>query len=151
MNKKIISFVLCLTLLFGNLLPIASAEESNVLSTDDVFVENTESVTEPAETEAVTEPSGTEAVTEPVATTVPAETVLETQPQPTETDEEDAPAFGAPACDCGSQSALIIGHSDVCAMKQFYKDLCAGTAADVYALWNEIPKNAQAYIMTYLG
>ena len=160
MNKKIISFVLCLTLLFGNLLPIASAEESNVLSTDDVFVENTESVTEPAETEAVTEPSGTEAVTgpsnteavtEPVATTVPAETVLETQPQPTETDEEDAPAFSAPACDCGSQSALIIGHSDVCAMKQFYKDLCAGTASDIYALWNEIPKNAQAYIMTYLG
>ena len=178
MNKKIISFVLCLTLLFGNLLPIASAEESNVLSTDDVFVENTESVTEPAETEAVTEPSGTEvftepsgteaftepfgteavtepsgteAVTEPVVTTVPAETVPETQPDPTETDEEDVPAFSAPACDCGSQSALIIGHSDVCAMKQFYKDLCAGTASDIYALWNEIPKNAQAYIMTYLG
>ena len=144
MNKRIISIVLCVTMLMSFFVPAVSAAEDNIVYIDNTVVEEGNVVAETvAPTTAATEPAETEAVTVPVET----EAVTES----TEADEAEDPVSAIADCDCGGPASLVATHADRCALKQFCKDLCAGTASEIYALWNQIPKGAQAYVLTYLG
>ena len=143
MNKRIISIVLCVALMMSFFMPAVSAAEDDSIFIDNTVISDSDAVENSPESALVT----TEA--EDVTVSVPAETESVTDSPEAEVIEE--PEAMVPACDCGRSTSVVALHADNCAMKQFCKDLCAGTGSDIFAVWNDLPKNSQAYVMTCLG
>ena len=105
MFRRLLSFVLCLSLILSNV-PVPAFAEENVPESTEVISENTEDFTFP--TESVTEATEADVVPDPV----PEEIVTE----PSESLEEEIVEQTKPACtglaDCAAEN-----HSDICEKK----------------------------------
>lgn len=67
--------------------------------------------------------------------------------------EEETPQLGeVPECDCHAGALDWVAlHSDSCAKKAFFRTLSEEkSAADIYALWDQIPEDGREYILTHL-
>lgn len=65
--------------------------------------------------------------------------------------EETEAEWALPDCDCGNTDSDLSTHADGCAQKSFLQTFTAeSTAEEIYAHWEELPENAQAFILDYL-
>ena len=56
-----------------------------------------------------------------------------------------------PECDCGSTETELGKHGETCARKVFLEEFCQETAADIFAKWDKLPEECQAYVLEFLG
>ena len=57
----------------------------------------------------------------------------------------------APTCDCGRNSIAIDNHSDSCVLKAYYIDLCNNSAEMLYRIWANLPEEVRIFVRAYLG
>ena len=63
-----------------------------------------------------------------------------------------AAVISIPECTCSVGSANLISHADQCELKSFAKSIADDLSAEqIYAIWNQLPDNMQAFVIEYLG
>lgn len=125
MLKRLFAILLCLTMLMSYVVPAAYAAENDTVSTDDIFLGNGATINN-FKTEGEKEESSL-------------------SPTVDNTSAEDT----VPECSCGVES-VIADHEANCVLKCWYRALVVKPTAELYALWEELPEDAQGYILQCL-
>ena len=151
MMKRTLSLLLALIMVVG-LVPVSfvQAAENN----DVFYVDESTSMSDLVDKglvqmdQPVTEPIMPETPTNQGLVTVPD---LDTPVQESEEPEQTPDAPALTACDCGMEDADIYNHSDNCALRLYYYQICAGTAAQIYDLWRNVSQVTRGFLEDYLA
>ena len=138
MIKRTLSFVLALAMVVG-FVPVFGVQASQ--TNDVVYVDESTSISELVDSGLVHMESPKE---EPsIETVAPQPPLREELPQ-----KVVSPA--ATICDCGRAEADIYSHSDDCALREYYINVCAGSASQIYELWRNADGTTCEFLEDYL-
>ena len=133
MCKRILSVLLCVTMLLSYGAPLVQAQETDIVANSAGSAGNGTSYE-----------NGAIYVDEGSNVTLGDNVVygdLGSEPQY---------SGAAPECDCGYNVTAIDSHADSCVLKDYYVNLCDHSAEMLYRIWANLPEEARVFIRAYL-
>lgn len=149
MMKRMLSLLLVLIMVLG-LVPFqVTAQEQ---SSDVVYADENTSLEELEEMGLVqtSKPINQSFEIPETPTTVKPEADTTTPPMFVQGPSQATPAPADNLCDCGKEDADIYHHSDNCALRAYYLNICAGSAEQIYDLWRNVGVVTQDFLKDYL-
>lgn len=127
MWQRIIPILLCLALLLSNIAPVVSATDNTseysdeVVISDGTVINSGDDVQEDAEDSVIDDMED-------------------------DAEKEDP----MPECDCGNSNAPMVSHSDGCALKSYWNEMCALSATELYVLLRTVPDDVREHMLQHL-